>query len=462
MTDVSVPSRRLFLGAAGGLLAAAGACPFAQAASGDKVAKGIAAAGQGVGKAVVEPFYGPHQGGIVTSLQNHTYFASFDILDAHDGAIAAAYGGKAGPVKPVTRADLIGLFQAWTTAAARMTQGQTAAELSADLSAPAADSGDALGLAPARLTLTFGFGAGLFVRGRTDRFGLAALRPAALVDMPRFHGEQLIKERTGGDLSVQACADDPQVAFHAIRQLARIGQGIVQLRWVQAGFSSNYAAQDTPRNLMGFKDGTQNPHAAPARETTAATRKTPSDFDTFVWVGDEGPDWMRGGSYVVTRRIRIALEHWDRTDVDFQQQVIGRRKYDGAPLTGKSEFDPLDLTAQDKDGNSVIPDNAHVRLASASVSGTQILRRGYSYNDGVNYVAERWPPWFQGMEWDAGLLFVAYQKDPRDGFIKMFNGMATIDALNQFTTHTGSGLFACPGGVLKGQYLGQGLFEAKA
>jgi deferrochelatase/peroxidase EfeB len=466
--DQPSPSRRLFLGAAGGLLAAAATCPCAASAGGaDRIAKGIAPAGQGAGKSVIEPFQGAHQGGITTSLQNHTYFAAFDIRDTHDNASQSGYGGKSEPVRPVTRGDIASLMKAWTAAAARLSQGRTAAELDANLAVAAVDSGEALGLAPARLTLTFGFGPGLFVRDGNDRFGLAARRPAALVDLPKFHGDQLIPARTGGDLSVQACADDPQVAFHAVRELARLGDGIVQLRWVQSGFSSNYAAKDTPRNLMGFKDGTQNPKAEPAHETTAATRGrtvtgAPSDMDRLVWVGAEGPDWMRGGSYLVTRRIRIALEHWDRTDVAFQQQVIGRRKYDGAPLGGKSEFDPLDLAATDTDGNPVIPENAHTRLASASVSGTQILRRGYSYNDGISFIAERWPPWRQAMEYDAGLLFVCYQRDPREGFIKMFRTMATVDALNQFVTHTGGGLFACPGGVSAGQYIGQGLFEAKA
>ena len=279
---------------------------------------------------------------------------------------------------------------------------------------------------------------------------MAARRPAALVDLPNFHGDQLVPQRTGGDLSVQACADDPQVAFHAVRQLARLGQGLVQLRWAQTGFSSGGGTKNTPRNLMGFKDGTQNPRFEPKND----------EFGSIVWVGDEGPDWMRGGTYMVTRRIRIALEHWDRTNVDFQQQVIGRRKDDGAPLGAKREFDALDLDAVDHDGNSIIPDNAHVRLASAAVSGTQILRRGYSYNDGASFVAERWPPWRQGIEYDAGLLFVCYQKDPRTGFIKMFRTMSVIDALNQYVTHTGGGLFACPGGVQPGSTIGAGLFDA--
>jgi deferrochelatase/peroxidase EfeB len=194
---------------------------------------------------------------------------------------------------------------------------------------------------------------------------------------------------------------------------------------------------------MGFKDGTHSP----------------PQVDPVVWVGTEGPAWMQGGSYVVVRRIRMALEHWDRTNVGFQEQTLGRHKVSGAPLGLRDEFAPLRLDRADKDGNPIIPENAHVRLANAaSNGGAEILRRGYSYNDGVNFTAERWPPWRQGMEYDAGLLFVAYQRDPRTGFVKIFENMAKFDMLNQFVTHTGGGLFACPGGVREGEFVGQRLF----
>jgi deferrochelatase/peroxidase EfeB len=303
-----------------------------------------------------------------------------------------------------------------------------------------------VGLLPARLTMTFGFGPGLFIKDGKDRYGLASQRPAALVDLPKFNGDQLIEARTGGDISIQACADDPQVAFHAVRQLARLATGVAQIRWAQIGFLPR-DNKESPRNLMGFKDGTQNPDD--------------KDREKVVWVGQEGPDWMRGGSYQVVRRIRMALEHWDGTETDFQEQVIGRHKDTGAPLGMKNEFDPLDLDATDKDGNSIIPDNAHVRLAAAAVNdGAQILRRGYAYNDGVDFISERWPPWRQGIEYDAGLFFAAYQDDPRTGFTKIFDNMSKLDALNQFVTHTGSGIFACPPGASEGQFIGQHLFQA--
>ncbi len=419
------PSRRGFLvGAAGGLAAAA-------VSGGARAATATPSPSIPAAPADTEPFWGAHQGGILTPPQSHTYFAAFDLTAKK-------------------RDEVVALLQRWTAASARLATGLTAAALDLDPAQPTADSGEALGLKAARLTVTFGFGPGLFEKDGHDRYGLAARRPAALVDLPRFAGDQLQAERTGGDLSVQACADDPQIAFHAVRQLARLAYGAADIRWAQAGFTADPGAKQTPRNLMGFKDGTGNPDIGDPKAVTK-----------LIWVGEEGPDWLRGGSYLVARRIRIALEHWDRMKLAFQEQTIGRHKYSGAPLGLKDEFAPLNLDATDKDGNPVIPENAHVRLAAAATNdGAQLLRRGYSYNDGVNFTAERWPPWRQGMEYDAGLFFVAYQRDPRTGFIKIFERMSKLDMLNQFVTHTGSGIFACPGGAAEGEFIGQRLFES--
>jgi deferrochelatase/peroxidase EfeB len=415
-------SRRLFLGTAG-LGAAAGL-----AAGGAGMAQAqLAPSRPGVALADSEPFYGTHQAGITTPMQDSLYFASFDVT-------------------ATKRQDVVALLQAWTQAAARLTAGLPAEPMTPAQDEPPADTGEALGLQPSRLTLTFGFGPDLFSVNGEDRFGLANRQPDALVDLPRFAGDELVAGQCGGALCIQACANDPQVAFHAVRQLARIGYGTVSLKWVQSGFSTANKTQGTPRNLMGFKDGTMNPSAANAAPV--------------VWAGAEGPAWMNGGSYMVARRIRIALEHWDRMKLAFQEQTIGRHKASGAPLGGKAEFDTPDFAATDADGNSIIPDNSHVRLAApVNNDGATILRRGYSYNDGANFVAERWPPWRQGIEYDSGLFFQAFQKDPRTGFIKLFNVMSKIDALNQFTTHTGSAIFACPPGVRPGHYIGQGLFD---
>jgi deferrochelatase/peroxidase EfeB len=411
-------SRRLFLTGAAGLAGAAGVLATAAPAEAKPTAL-----------SPVLPFWGDRQAGIITPAQRHIYFAAFDLTT-----------GK--------REEVIALLRAWTDAAARMTQGQAAARQADDPASPAADTGEVLGLAPQRLTVTVGFGPGLFVSDGHDRYGLAGRRPEALIDLPRFNGDQLIAERTGGDLAVQACSDDAQAAFHAVRQLARLADGVAKLRWVQAGFVAGFAPGETPRNLMGFKDGTMNPATTDAKL-----------MDQFIWVGAEG-GWMQGGSYMVARPIRIALEHWDRMKLGFQEQTMGRHKTSGAALGKTGEFDPIDLDAMDGDGNPVLPENSHVRLSAPALNdGAQILRRSYSYDNGLSFVAERWPPWRQGMEFDAGLLFVCFQRDPRTGFVKIFDKMSKFDMMNQFTTHIGGGLFACPPGARKGEYLGQGLFD---
>jgi deferrochelatase/peroxidase EfeB len=448
----SPPTRRDFLTRTAGLAAVAGSGLAAGAASEARANTPDAATADE--KNQTEPFWGAHQGGIVTPAQGHTYFAAFDLTTTK-------------------RDDVVKLLRAWTTAAARMARGLpiepfeqteiaysydsvttgttvTADDEPAPTTIAAPDSGEVSELSAARLTVTFGFGAGLFVKDGKDRYGLAQHRPEALVDLPRFVGDQLVPAHTDGDLSVQACADDPQIAFHAVRQLARLAYDVADLRWAQTGFMPRFGAERTPRNLMGFKDGTNNPAIG-----------DPNAMDKVIWVGSEGPDWMQGGSYLVARRIRIALEHWDRTKLGFQEQTVGRHKISGAPLGLKNEQEPLDLAAADKDGNPVIPENAHVRLAAAaSNDGAQILRRPYSYNDGVNLTAERWPPWRQGMEYDAGLFFLCYQRDPRTGFIKIFERMAKLDMMNQFVTHVGGGLFACPGGAVEGEFIGQRLFDS--
>ncbi len=378
----------------------------------------------------IEPFYGARQGGILTPRQRHTYFAALD-LDAPK------------------RDEVIAMLRAWTDASAALTKGEPPPS-SVGASYDAEPGADALGLGPSRLTLTFGFGAGLFAKDGKDRYALAAARPEALIDLPRFPGDQLIEARSGGDISVQACADDPQVAFHAVRRLSQLAWGTAHIRWAQTGFLPNSNPGETARNLMGFKDGTSNL----AADDEAGLAK-------FVFTGNDGPAWMHGGSYVVTRRILVALEHWDRMRTNFQEQAIGRQRMSGAPLGKTHEFDAVDLVAADKDGNPVMPLNSHVRLAVAeSNDGARILRRPYSYNDGVTYTAERWPPWRQGMEYDAGLFFICYQRDPREGFVKIFSKLAKFDMLNQFATHTGGSLFACPGGIAPGEFIGEKLFSA--
>ncbi|HEX6689428.1 MAG TPA: iron uptake transporter deferrochelatase/peroxidase subunit [Solirubrobacterales bacterium] len=363
-------------------------------------------------------FYGEHQAGIDTAAQDRLHFAAFDLVTN-------------------SRAELRELLREWSRAAAEMTEGKMIGNANSVELAPPEDTGETVGLLPSRLTVTIGFGPSLFER---RGLGLRGKRPAALREIPPLPADELNPAESGGDICVQACSDDPQVAFHAIRNLARIGRGTVVMRWSQLGFgrtSTTSRSQDTPRNLMGFKDGTANIRA----EDTDAMRR-------FVWVGDEGPAWMRGGSYLVSRRIRMLLEIWDRSALEDQVQTIGRNKYEGAPLGGSKESDPLDLEAE-IGGKPAIPVDAHVRLASASVNGGErILRRGYSFTDGVDESLG---------ELEAGLFFIAFQRDPERQFVAIQRRLGSNDALNEYIKHVGSAVFAIPPGASDGGYVGETL-----
>ncbi|HEY2788865.1 MAG TPA: Dyp-type peroxidase, partial [Gaiellales bacterium] len=246
-----------------------------------------------------------------------------------------------------TATGLRDLLHAWSHAAALMTAGHPVGPPGGALTTAPADTGEAVGLSAANLTVTFGLGPGIFVAEGHDRFGLATRRPRPLSPLEPFPGDRLVAARSGGDVCVQACADDPQVAFHAVRDLARIGRGAATMRWAQFGFgkaSATSKTQATPRNLQGFKDGTNNLDVTDAAET-----------GRFVWVGrDEPQAWMRGGTYVVTRRIRMLVEKWDDSSLDDQQDTIGRVKLSGAPLGERAEHDPVDLTARGPDGKPEI------------------------------------------------------------------------------------------------------------
>ncbi|MET7894875.1 iron uptake transporter deferrochelatase/peroxidase subunit [Streptomyces mirabilis] len=412
------PSRRSLIGWGGAGLAL-GAAAAGGAVAMTRTGNDVDPAGAETGAAVA--FHGAHQAGIATPVQDRLHFASFD-------------------VKTDDRAEFVQMLKDWTAAARRMTAGHAVGEgaYGGLAEAPPDDTGEALGLKPSRLTLTIGFGPSLFEK-YGEKFGLTGQRPEALVDLPPFPGDNLEKTRSDGDLCVQACADDPQVAVHAIRNLARIGFGKVAVRWSQLGFgktSSTTPDAQTPRNLMGFKDGTRN---------IAGTE--PDRLKKFVWVGEgEGPAWMTGGSYLVARRIRMNIETWDRTSLQEQEDVFGRDKGEGAPVGKAKERDEPFLKAMKPD--------AHVRLAHPdSNDGVTLLRRGYSFTDGTDGLGRL----------EAGLFFLAYQRDVRKGFIPVQRSLARSDALNEYIQHVSSAVFAVPPGVRdKDDWWGRALFSKEA
>jgi len=345
-------------------------------------------------------FYGKHQAGITTPMQKNIYFVVLDL-------------------RTTDKNELIQLFKDWTDYSQKLVNGELVKKDGSNALLPPSDTGETVGLNPYRLTLTFGVSASFLAK-----LGLEKKRPKLFRDLPAFPKEQLREQYTGGDIVIQACADDEQVAFHAVRNLIRKGRNKVTMKWSQSGFAAIGDRMETPRNLFGFKDGTANV-------------TTENDFDKVVWADSQ--DWMKNGSYMAVRRIIMHLETWDRTNLQEQENTFGRYKESGAPFGKKNEFDEVDL--------SLLPVDSHVRLAKEV--DLPILRRSYSYSDGIDPKTG---------QFDAGLLFIAFQKDP-DRFVKIQTNLGADDKMNEYVTHIGSGLFACFGGVKEGGYIGQDLFE---
>nr|WP_042416177.1 iron uptake transporter deferrochelatase/peroxidase subunit [Streptacidiphilus anmyonensis] len=407
-------SRRRLLGAAG----AGGAAGLALGAGGYALAgppaprrsADAAVPATALGSTAVA-FHGAHQAGIVEPMQSSLHATAFDLTPG------------------TARPGLTALMKRWSAAAAAMAEGRTPPGLT--------DDQVALDAGPSSLTVTFGFGASVFAKA-----GLTAQLPGQLAALPPFPEDRLDRSRSDGDLWVQVCANDPLVAFHAMRTLQRLAAGQAVPRWQMTGFSRAPGATARPmtgRNLMGQIDGTNNP------------KPTDANFASRIFVPQNGqPPWMAGGSYAVFRRIRMLLDVWDQQSPELQERTIGRRKASGAPLSGGTETTPVDLAKQNPDGSLAVPGDAHVRVAApASNQGAAMLRRGYSYHDGFR--SDGAP--------DAGLLFVCFQSDPQTGFVPVQRKLARGDALSRFIVHESSGLYAVPGGAAADGYVGQALLE---
>ena len=354
------------------------------------------------------PFYGKCQSGITTPIQRQVYFAVLDLATEDLDTIR-------------------GIFKSWTTYIARMMQGELGEAYKSNTMLPPTDTGEAVGMGTERLTITVGVSPSFL-----EKLNLTGKKLPELEELPKFARDQLQEDFTGGDICIQACAEDAQVAFHAVRNLLRKGREHLTLKWSQTGYAAITSQGSTPRNLFGFKDGTANVTSQ-------------DDFDRVIWCDQD--NWMKNGTYLIVRRVQMHLETWDRTSLREQENTFGRHRDSGAPLGAVDEFDPVDLELKDDKGNLVIPEDCHVRLAKEV--GEEIYRRAFSYANGIDP---------RTGQFDAGLLFISFQKDPQQ-FIKVQKNLGTKDKLNEYITHVGSGLFAILPGVEEGGYLGQSLFE---
>jgi dye decolorizing peroxidase len=387
-----VTSRRRLLtgGAVAGLGVAAGAGVMA-ATSRETPVPVAASAPLATGTATVA-FHGPRQAGVTEEPPAHAAFVAFALPAGTD------------------RRALARMLRLLSDDAARLTQG-----------VPALGDTDAhLAVLPARLTVTFGFGPGLY---------RVAGRAAPVAPLPAFAIDRLERRWSGGDLLLQICADDPLTVTHAQRMLVKDARPFAAVRWVQQGFRRSPGVQaptHTQRNVLGQLDGTANPRDAA--------------LDAAVW----NPD---GSSTLVVRRIRAEIEKWDLLSVGDKEQATGRRMDSGAPLTGHGERDEPDFSALDAGGLPVMPDFSHVTRAHVTDPALKILRRPYNY-DGVPNAAGQ--P-------DSGLIFAAYQRDVTRQFLPIQQRLADKDLLNEWITPIGSAVFAVPPGCAESGWIGEQL-----
>lgn len=374
------------------------------------------------------PFRGKHQAGIITPQQQQMHTAAFDMLE------------------DATRDDLIDLLKKWSLAAERMMAGDLVADMKSFKDVPPDDTGETMGLGPGALTITFGFGETLFHKDGKDRYGIADRMPEPLKGgIPRMAAEYLDPKNCYGDLIIQACAEDPMIAMHAIHDLTRIAFGTASVKWSQLGYgrtSSTSTGQKTPRNLFGFKDGTSNIKA----------EDTEAELNKQLWIQpeDSGGKWLAGGTYLCVRKIHQMMEVWDELVLSEQETIIGRDKIHGAPLSGGEEFTTPDFNAKDDKGEPKIAVDSHVAIVHPEHhGGNRMLRRGYNYMEGNDKFGRL----------VGGLFFIAFVRDPRTHFIPVLAAMAT-DQMTEYLKHIGSGMYVIPPGMSEqDEYIGQALFS---
>lgn len=348
----------------------------------------------------------PRQSGVTTKPGTHAHWVGLDLPD------------------DATKDELRRALVVLDDAAARFVKGASPLpDVAHELAPRAGDVAIAVGLGPRVFDLD----------------GMRAEAPAWLKPIPSLTIDDFEKPWKQTDLVVQVDTDNPVTVSHVVGQLVSALKGTATPRWQQRGFAAGARPSDggVTRNLFGQLDGMEQPNVA----GTEAGR---------VWnAAQPGASWMEGTTGMVIRRIRMNVDVWQSLDRTAQENAIGRRLTNGAPLTGTKATDPIDLEKTDELGLTVINPAAHVPRAMPKKTGERILRRPYSYevarDDGTS---------------DRGLVFVAFCADVVRQFVPIQQRLAEADLLNTWTTPIGSGVYLLPAAPRPGRYLGQDIVEA--
>ncbi|KLU16698.1 MULTISPECIES: iron uptake transporter deferrochelatase/peroxidase subunit [Xenorhabdus] len=365
------------------------------------------------------PYLGKHQAGVITPEQKEAIFLSLNLTVS-------------------TLDEVEDIFKRLTQCIARLTQNRQAEKNTNDRMPPAESGILGRYLAADDLTITVSLGHSLF----DNRFGLTSLKPKKFVAMTAFPNDRLEASWCGGDLLLQLCANSRETVIYALRDVLRQLSGKVAPLWKIDGFlpARDIECKTTPINLFGFKDGTGN-----------ADAKDNDLMDSLVWITQKEPAWIENGSYQAVRLIRFALEFWDRTPLEDQENDFGRHKASGAPMGKQHEHDEPEFN-RDPHGDRVLFDS-HMRRAEPRTTErhvSKLRRRSYSYSLGLTSTGQL----------DMGLIFVSFQNDLKKGFIdtqKRLNG----EPLERYIKPFGGGYYlVLPGISSTYDYLGESLIRA--
>ncbi|WP_261166243.1 Dyp-type peroxidase [Microbacterium sp. Marseille-Q6965] len=269
---------------------------------------------------------------------------------------------------------------------------------------------------------------------------LSAIDPTlpAAVPLPGFRGDDGMDDlHRGGDLLLAAYATDPTplpaVTAALVSAVHDVAPGLLRRRWAEHGFRAP-GEDGIARSPLGYHDGIRIP-------------RTEGELAEHVWIGQSDHPAATGGTVMVLRRLVLDVDRFLAQSEQRRDEIVGRRRLSGAPLSGGERLDDVDLNAKTPEGAYLTPARSHARAAHPSFTGSHLmLRRSYAFSvPGTGETAG-----------EVGLLFACYQRD-LDTFIRTQLRLDETDDLMAFAAPTASASFLILPGYTRDRPLGSTL-----